>query len=92
MIKACLANSIETKATIEKYSFHKDKGRLKGVKIKYSYGIDGEKYFSSHSIKGEFITNYRECKENIRSKIIILVNKNNYKNTVIKDVLVDWQK
>ena len=95
MIKTCLSDGIETKATIEKYSFHKDKvGRLRGVKIKYFYETDGEKYFGSHSIarNGEFITNYREYKENIGSKIIILVNKNNYKNTVIKDMFVNWQK
>lgn len=90
IIKNCLNDGIEAEAVIEKTNNRNSiAGVEAGLKIKYSCEIDGKKYFYNISIVKNYsvISNYDDYK-NIGSKILILVNRLNYKKSIIKNIFI----
>jgi hypothetical protein len=81
---------LETEAKIEKVlCFYSRYGNETGLKIKYSYEIDGKKYIGGNSIVKDYkrTINYNDLK-NVGTILIILVYKYNYKKTIINDVFI----
>jgi hypothetical protein len=90
-IKNCLNSGIELETIVEKFKKTYDKhGREVGVRVYYSYEINGKIYNSGYTIvkpTRPYLFNYSYTDfQIIGLKIVILINRTNNKFSIVKKI------